>query len=195
MLYKGSGKPEKVAKLLVEVLSPELLEQVAGRDHFIEVEEDDDISPISHKDLGGREYHVLHNGVAAVLSEFILPFRAEKWFEKLVAKWEPTYDRMCRRELLLLYLDGLLSGTVKPGYQDFLRSLGKNGRDIYDEVYAMGEPEFKALKDHTATSFVLAYALKAEGVKQDLTQKIEGLKAVCDKIETTTSKKKRKIIK
>jgi tetratricopeptide (TPR) repeat protein len=195
MLYKESGDSKSVALLLAKSLTSELLEQVAGKEHLIQIEEyDDDSDSVSCQDLRGRKFHVLHDNVSEMLDGIIRPFKADDWFEKLISECTCVHGEMSHYEWLLLYLDGLASGTLKPGYQAFLRSLEKKAGNSDKALKAFRKLENRSIKTHTAFSFVLSYALQAKGLKKDVVQQLKELKAASDKVKKDDNPKRIKII-
>lgn len=195
MLYKESGDSKSVALLLAKSLTPELLEQVSGKEHLIQVEKYDEVSDyVISQDLRGRDFHVLHDGVSEMLCGIIPPINTNDWFEELVSEWTRVHGRTGHYEWLLMYLDGLASGTVKPGYQAFLRSLEEKEGNSDKALKAFRKVECKFMKTHTAFSFVLSYALRAKYLKKDVVQQLKELKAACDKVKKDDNPQRIKII-
>ena len=85
ILRKGTDVPQKVASLITEVITPELLEAVLGEDYFDRDVEWEEFGPeYDHPvDLRGNKYHVLHYDMGFVKSDIVSPFSEE---------YQSTYD-------------------------------------------------------------------------------------------------------
>jgi len=191
MLYKKSGGPGQLASLLAKSITPELLDDVIGDDYFDLVEEYDNVLPDSEykADLRGQRFNVLQDDIATVLAAICGPFRGDDLFEKLIAKWIPSYGGMCRSELLLLYFDSLVSGSAEAGYQEFLRSLEKSGRDINEAFNTAGVPKYKAIGKHNTFSLILSYCQRAMGLNKTTLRQLNDLKKLSGRFQSKRARK------